>query len=210
MDSKIQKDLKRLIVIRDAFHVQRYHTRMGPKTDTVGQHTANLIGLLFYLFDDHPPLYLIRYALHHDVPEVYTGDVPATAKWDNPELHEALNKVEGKIAERYGLMTHLDDSHKAIFKFADMMELVFHCIEVIAVGNVSYLPILRRGVKVCSDLLDKELKGDERASKLLEAALSNPYVDITPSPTMVVVKLNQGESDGTDQSNSGQPEPTKH
>jgi 5'-deoxynucleotidase YfbR-like HD superfamily hydrolase len=85
--------------LREAFMVRRYHTTGHVSRDeTVGHHTANVMAILFYLYDDGPPLLLLKAALHHDATELATGDIPATAKWAHPGLAEALLKAEKEVA----------------------------------------------------------------------------------------------------------------
>ena len=66
-------------------------------------------------------------ALYHDVPEIILGDIPATAKWDYPELHQAFERAEKKVMDDLGLNFVLTAEEKNRLKMADMLELVMYC-----------------------------------------------------------------------------------
>jgi 5'-deoxynucleotidase YfbR-like HD superfamily hydrolase len=85
-------NLKLFNLARSANGVRRYHTVTNVITpETVGHHTSGVIGILFCIYDQEPSLRLIEAALYHDTPEYITGDTPATAKWDFPDLNLALD-----------------------------------------------------------------------------------------------------------------------
>ena len=66
-------------------------------------------------------------ALYHDVPELILGDIPATAKWDYPELHQAFERAEKKVMDDLGLNFVLTAEEKNRLKMADMLELIMYC-----------------------------------------------------------------------------------
>jgi 5'-deoxynucleotidase YfbR-like HD superfamily hydrolase len=167
--------------IREAFMIRRYHT-MGHvhMQDTVGHHTANVIGMLFFLCDDNPPIGLIKAALHHDVPELSTGDIPATTKWVNSELAVLLNGIEAGVQERRGLYSPelLPANERLLLKYADMMDLCFKSVEEIASGNTPFQMVLFNGLVYVTNLLDGPLNGHAAAKKLYEILQANPFVSI--------------------------------
>jgi hypothetical protein len=166
--------------IREAFMLRRYHT-VGyiTKEDTVGHHMANVIGILFYLFDDAPPLYLVKAALHHDVPELATGDIPATTKWQFPEISKVLESIESGVRDRQGLFNEpLEPLHAALLKYADMMDLCFKGVEELAQGNDSFGPIVFNGLVFVRRLLNTELKFHKQAHTLYELLRSNRFVNV--------------------------------
>lgn len=166
--------------LREAFMVRRYHT-VGHvhMEERVGHHTANVIAIIFFLFEDSPPLYLIRHALHHDIPELATGDLPATAKWRNPELAKAAEKVEAEVVEAMGLEdSPLDPLHRDLLKYADMMDLCFKSVEEMALGNEAFSYILFNGLVVCRSLLEGTLKTHEQAHKLYRVLVSNKFINV--------------------------------
>lgn len=166
--------------LRNSFMVRRYHTVAHVhKEETVGHHTANVLGILFHLYDDHPPLYLIRHVLHHDAMELATGDVPATSKWAFPDLAAALKKAEAEVAERQGLTIHiLTPEEEAIVKFADVMDLCFKSVEELAAGNDVFSHVLANGMSVVRALLENALKNHQQAHTMYAILKSNKYVQI--------------------------------
>ena len=166
--------------LREAFMVKRYHT-VGhvAHEETVGQHTVNVVAMIFWLYDDEPPLYMVRRALHHDAPELATGDIPATTKWEFPNLAAEAETVEVGVAIRQGLETKdLTDKEEAVLKFADMIDLCFKSVEELAYGNDSFAPILGRGLMYIDGLLDVELKTWPQAHELRRILKANPFINI--------------------------------
>lgn len=166
--------------LRESFMVRRYHT-VGhvANQDTVGHHTANVIAIIFFLFDDAPPLYLIKAALHHDAAELATGDMPATTKWAYPKLKAVLDQIEQEVNERQGLqVTPVDEEHAALLKYADMMDLCFKGVEEMASGNDIFAPILARGLHYCLGLIRGELKAHLQANELWALLHSNRFINL--------------------------------
>jgi len=163
-------------LLRDAAHIKRFHTvRTVVNPETVGHHTFGVMTILFFMYDE-PPMALLKYALFHDAAEMATGDVPATAKWNFPKLAEALKDAEGTVEAHYefpGLAKIYQDE----FKFADMMDLCFKCMEEISVGNVNFIPILERGINFCAELYknSKEVKKLPAAGQLIAMLVGSPF-----------------------------------
>ena len=165
--------------MREAFLIRRYHTMMHVSmTETVGHHTCNVIGILFHLYNDNPPIHVIRAALHHDVPEIATGDIPATAKWGSSELRSACDKMEAEMSESLHLTTLTDPAEISMLKFADMMDLCFKSVEEVASGNEPFYQVLTRGLYYILNQLDGPLKSSKEAHGLLARLLDNPFVEI--------------------------------
>lgn len=166
--------------LRESFMVKRYHT-VGylSREETVGHHTANVLAILFHLFDDAPPLYLIKAALHHDAAELATGDVPATTKWAYPALAELLTKIESEVHERQGLARDpIPEEHAVLLKYADMMDLCFKGLEEMAAGNDVFAPIFSRGLMYCKGLLNGPLKNHGPANDLWAVLVNNKFINI--------------------------------
>jgi len=174
------KGLASVGFLREAFMVKRYHTVPHLAiTETVGHHTCNVMALLFFLFDDHPPLYLVRHALHHDAAELVTGDIPATAKWRFSSLAKAVEAAEHEVAEAVNLENaELEPLHRDILKYADIMDLCFKSVEEIASGNLPFTRILSNGVNYARALLEGSLKSHNPSQQLWLILCANEYVAI--------------------------------
>lgn len=119
--------MKTLLTAWDAQFLTRYHTApMQMERQTVGAHSYAVSILIDQLWPDSSKQ-LIMAALYHDVPEIILGDIPATAKWDYPELHQAFERAEKKVMDDLGLNFVLTAEEKNRLKMADMLELVMYC-----------------------------------------------------------------------------------
>lgn len=86
-------------------------------------------------------------ALIHDLPEIYTSDLPSDIKRDNPKLVEALEKVEldainKHLSEYISLYKELE-AHKydklipMIVKLADIISVYQYTNHEISIGNTN-------------------------------------------------------------------------
>lgn len=134
---------------------------------------------MFYLYDNDPPIKVVHQALHHDVPELFTGDLPATAKWRFEGVAEAMAKAEEHVIKEWNLANHeLPEKDCALIKFADMMDLNLKCMEELSTGNSPFGAILNNGLMYCKMLLDGPLKGHERAHGLLKVLFNHPFINV--------------------------------
>tara|TARA_R110000868_G_scaffold114309_4_gene306302 strand:- start:485 stop:925 length:441 start_codon:yes stop_codon:yes gene_type:complete len=119
------------------------------KYETVGEHTANVLAIVFALCGDEAPSpALISATLLHDTAEQWTGDVPATAKWEMPVLKENLDALEEKMMSQNWLKTpHISDEEKLVLKWADMLDLCYTCLAELDMGNRTISEVFERGVE---------------------------------------------------------------
>jgi 5'-deoxynucleotidase YfbR-like HD superfamily hydrolase len=131
---------------RSGNRVKRYHTVDAVVGETVGHHSANMAILCVLISEQKPTATLLMAALTHDMAEQFTGDIPATAKWDSPELKQALDKMEAKY-DRHWFNTNVVSSYEQrVLKQADMLDLCFKASEEVRMGNYQFKPILNRGL----------------------------------------------------------------
>ena len=131
--------------IRRGYNVKRFHTTKRLQEETVGHHSANVAAILLRLDPDCSRNLLVA-ALVHDVPEAYTGDVPAPCKWDNPHIKEGLNECERAYMQEYELpWPELTEEEQKLLKVADMLELVISCVEELNMGNSYAKTLVRNG-----------------------------------------------------------------
>lgn len=131
--------------IREGGMVKRYHTVPTIGQQTVAEHSFFLCLILTQIYT--PSAELLRAALYHDLPEMETGDVPATTKWRYPKLAEELEIAEMEFIRRNKLEVNLTDEEWRALKWADMLELVMYCVDQIKLGNTNMFPLAERGVK---------------------------------------------------------------
>lgn len=90
---------------------------------------------------------LMRYALHHDIDETITGDIPGPAKraaWHKEGIEDALNDV---ITHKYGwdvcyIRSRATTDAKAIVSAADSIDEVCYLCEEVVSGNLWVLDVL--------------------------------------------------------------------
>lgn len=132
-------------ILRAGF-VRRYHTVEMIGQQTTAEHSWGVAMILVYILGEMPPPELLVAALCHDVPEVYTGDVPATAKWSWPEIASAMSEAEDQIFAALGIDYDICHEHRMLLKAADMLELLHFCGRQTMLGNRNFDAIFQRGV----------------------------------------------------------------
>lgn len=141
--------LTEAMLYRDAGAVTRYHTKRTLRTQTVAEHTFGMLMLVKQVTNGvhgHNSLHVLYEAiLHHDLPELFTGDIPAPIKRSHPELGPLMESVEEGLTPLYqGIALTAEEC--ALLKWADRMELVLWCLEEHRMGN-SY----------CTDMVQRAL-----------------------------------------------------
>jgi len=135
-------NISRLEDIRASGDVIRYHAAPLSRIQNIAQHSYGVVMILLELKPDASPN-LIRAALLHDFPELYTGDTPSISKWRYPELEEVLRKAEAEILATIDYPT-LPADERQLLKFADMLEGAMFCVEEAERGSPVGARIARR------------------------------------------------------------------
>ena len=148
-------------MIRNGGAVKRFHMIPTNNEQTVAAHSWGVACIVLDLWPD-ASVHLLRAALHHDVPECVTGDIPATAKWRFPELSVALSRAETEIELEIGLDMRLGDKDAYRLKVADMLELLWYCVEEERLGNKNFKEVFIRGAHYL-----QEIELDEPAEKMM-------------------------------------------
>lgn len=121
--------------LRDMAHTRRCHTVQTIGHQTVAEHSYHVALLCVELCNGVPSMELLKAALYHDLPEVHTGDIPATAKWANKDLCKALIDTELEFAETHNIAVPLTNEEVLTLKWADALELGFYCCDQRSMGN---------------------------------------------------------------------------
>lgn len=102
--------------------VTRFHACPEVPPQTVAAHSAGVAMLASYIKVDPRPGFLMH-CLSHDCQELFTGDVPFTAKREVPKLAEALAEAEDHYAKEFLFMLpRITKAEKLVMKLADMIE----------------------------------------------------------------------------------------
>lgn len=81
---------------------------------------------------------MIKAAIQHDIAEYYTGDIPAPVKWQNVDMRATINRIEAQVNKDLNLNLELDLEDQRRLVMADVLELMWFCLEEMQMGN-SYL-----------------------------------------------------------------------
>lgn len=108
--------------------VSRFHAVPGLAQQTIAQHSWG-VSMLCQYFNPECRKELVLAALTHDCTELVTGDIPATAKWESPELKVILDQIESKIEQEWGIQFTLDEDEKRLLKLCDGLEGMNYCLE---------------------------------------------------------------------------------
>lgn len=115
--------------------IKRYHAKPTLRTQSVGEHTWQVM-LIYVQHFGIPSKKIWYYLLHHDIAEIGTGDVPFEAKRRFPSLKSALNKIEDNIMRDFSIVDfNLTEQEKLRVKWADLWEMKLFAQEEVALGN---------------------------------------------------------------------------
>lgn len=123
---------ERILALREGGRVERTHTIPHVGEYNVAMHCYNAASLLLMLSTTPPSLNLIKAVLWHDVPERWTGDISAPAKWACPELKLLLDFLEMKIFEKLELANvfkELTTEEQDWLSAVDLLELYIWAVE---------------------------------------------------------------------------------
>lgn len=152
--------LDKLMLTRDGGAVARYHT-MRIRPQSVAEHSYGVVQLIRYIRPTATHNLIVA-ALNHDVYEYITGDSPATAKWEHPELAAALEAVESRINYNIGLMPLLYESESTLLSWADIAELALYAVEERKQGNRYADRVIDNGVLAMRTRASMLLEGEEQ------------------------------------------------
>lgn len=130
--------------------VKRWHVQPTLRQQTVAEHSFGVMMLIRQVvdgnvFSDESILNMLLAAMHHDLPELMTGDIPADVKRRHPDLDAMLTRIEMTAEDLY-FDTPLTAVERDLVKWADTMELILWCLEEIALGNTNMRRVVTRAV----------------------------------------------------------------
>ena len=131
--------------------IKRYHTLEIIGEQSVASHSWGVAIILQFLAPNVSKQAILR-ALTHDVAELFTGDVPAPVKWDNPDLVEVLKRIEDKYESDIGIEYELTPQEIALGKQADMFELLVFCVRQRRLGNTNMNEVFSNGVEYLASI----------------------------------------------------------
>ena len=121
----------------------RCHTVPHHGSYSVAEHSWHATILLYQLHPDPSPA-LIRAMLTHDVAERFLGDLPAQAKWENPDLDLAYHMVEKRVMANLGEpLVGLKPDEQIWLYAIDKLECFLWCQDQRAMGNQHTQPMMQ-------------------------------------------------------------------
>lgn len=136
-----------ITMLRMGGQVRRFHIAPIIGEQTLAEHQYHVAMLCYWLwreaYQEEPSMHLMMVALTHDLPEQYTGDMPANVKRDSI-LKERMDALEEEFVEQYALGWPLTDEEKLVLKWADTLEGLLFCLEQKRLGNTNLGLIVSR------------------------------------------------------------------
>lgn len=137
-------------------YIGRWSLMRNTRQETLSEHTLDvcfithaLVSINHASFDGKANLEkALLLALYHDVPEIFTGDLPTPVKYYSPALKAAYDEIEQAASSR--LLAHLPESmqgdyapffsgedcyEKQLVKAADKLSALCKCITELCSGN---------------------------------------------------------------------------
>jgi 5'-deoxynucleotidase YfbR-like HD superfamily hydrolase len=112
------------------------------KEETIAHHSANVAYICFILGEEN----FLYGALVHDTPEVYTGDIPYPFKHQNPALKQFLDAAEEGFLRHNEMYLEIPEEVQQVIKAADMLDLVFKCVDEMQMGNSHVYEMYKTGL----------------------------------------------------------------
>ncbi len=136
-------NLDRMMLMRKAQHVLRFHTVPTLHRQNVGEHTFGVLSILLEVWPS-AGTELIKAALYHDAPEAVVGDTPSPALREFGILKDGVGIAESVVRNKYGLHTTLTVQDEKVLRFCDIMECMIFCLEEWYRGNKTALIMAER------------------------------------------------------------------
>ena len=152
--------------VLESSNVSRFHAVPGLAPQTIAQHSWG-VAMLCQYFNPDCSKDLILAALTHDCTEMVTGDTPATAKWESPELKALLDKIESEVEQEWGIQFSLNILDKRLLKLCDGLEGMNYCLERRKLGELEASVVFYRWSEFIMDKFDLSKKESAYLSSLI-------------------------------------------
>ncbi|QDP55877.1 MAG: hypothetical protein GOVbin8609_9 [Prokaryotic dsDNA virus sp.] len=121
--------------VMESGNVERFHQAVGVTKQKLSEHQWG-VAMLMEKFFPNCTRNAIMYALTHDIGELYTGDIPATTKWANPDIKTLLDEYEEKIIYDLGVKYVVSDEEARQLKLCDCLEGMTYCAYRYEMGEI--------------------------------------------------------------------------
>ena len=127
-----------------AAQVKRWHVYPVLRQQNIGEHSFNIMQIMDTIFHTHPQyLRLLRGAMHHDMGEIQSGDIPYGAKKSLPNsCKKAIEEIETDACRSMRIeLPLLTQEEQDIIKFCDLAEMWLFSLQELCMGNRMAQPI---------------------------------------------------------------------
>jgi len=168
------RELEKVKMHRRGGAVTRFHTCTRLQPESNAQHTFGVLCILqgmYTINDEQMPISVMAHVLGHDVPEWFTGDIPAPIKAD-PLIRSGVDHLEERIFLEAGIpqKKSLTERHGQLVKLADMLDALMSCTEEYDRGNRSeYFMEIRATYFTYIEMYIKDVKYNALAKEILDA-----------------------------------------
>lgn len=145
-------ELTKLLETLDSGGIMRFHACPKMRKQRLSDHMWKVALIAQYLLPKISKDALL-YALTHDSIELVTGDIPATLKWEFPEIKDVLKGIESKYSSAPSTVSELE---KLAIKLADFIDGMLFCYDSYNDGCKEAKTIFDRWVYHLALFLDKE------------------------------------------------------
>lgn len=141
---QLKTDVEKIFFCREAAAVTRCHVVQKIGHYDNGQHTFNMLTMLRILYPE-ASTNLIWAIVGHDIPERWTGDIPAPVKWASRDIATVLTELEDRVYQAIGwnqpVLTSLEQSW---LKGLDLLELLIWAKKQALMGNTDAVAMIPR------------------------------------------------------------------
>lgn len=144
---------------RHGLQVRRYHTWRVLQSQSVGEHSAQIMRILLTV-DPYVDRHLLVHCVLHDIGEM-TGDLPYPSKKNDKVLKERMDigelRVHRDMTECFMLPppVKLSQEDETLFKFCEYVEMWEHCTQERNMGNRYATVMMSRMLLAASTLLGR-------------------------------------------------------
>lgn len=134
---------------RRAGLVKRYHAQPHLNSQTVAEHTWQLLRIMTTIWPDIPRNVLM-YAIYHDIAEGCTGDLPYTTKLSSPEIKNHMDALEEEATKNMRRLWGTPvvplptEEEKKFIKACELVEFAEYSWNELRMGNVYIKAVLQR------------------------------------------------------------------
>lgn len=167
-------DIQQLNNILESGDVMRFHACPRMNKQQLNSHMWSVAVICKYLKPDITADELML-ALTHDSTELITGDIPATLKWNHPEVKSMIDGIETKL----GILPDFKCSHdfKIILKLADFLDGLIFCYNTYIQGNKEGMIIYTRWMNALTSFCEKHELNSALLTKV-NAVIDQYYIEI--------------------------------